>query len=167
MACPAPADFSGCKPKCVCRYSECANIAYDCDDPCGNGYPSTFDPATCSCPTITIQEPALFIDAVELNCNSTTVWNGWWKYRPNNEAQKQRPVSFELGPYLIEPCDASLTDVGSLLVIATWADGSTQRFFGGVNFTQNHNISKELNAWDWGSVRGPNFYQLSIIKTSN
>ena len=49
MSCPTPASFDDCKPKCVCRYSECADIAYDCSDPCGNGDPSTFDKATCTC----------------------------------------------------------------------------------------------------------------------
>lgn len=49
MSCPAPASFDNCKPKCVCRYSGCADIPYDCSDPCGNGNPSTFDKATCTC----------------------------------------------------------------------------------------------------------------------
>ena len=49
MSCPVPADMQTCDPKCVCRYSECADIAYDCSDPCGNGDPSAFNKATCSC----------------------------------------------------------------------------------------------------------------------
>lgn len=49
MSCPAPANFDDCSNKCVCKYSECEGIAYNCADPCGNGDPSRFNRATCTC----------------------------------------------------------------------------------------------------------------------
>lgn len=51
MSCPTPANFDNCDDKCVCRYSDCQDIAYNCSDPCGNGDPSTFNKATCTCDT--------------------------------------------------------------------------------------------------------------------
>ena len=51
MSCPTPANFDNCDDKCVCRYSDCQDIAYNCSDPCGNGDPSTFNKATCTCKT--------------------------------------------------------------------------------------------------------------------
>ena len=166
MACPQPANLQSCKPKCRCVGSGCPN-AYLCDDPCGNGDPLTFDPTSCSCPENSFSKPALFINAYELNCTDRTDWNGWWRYAVANEVQKTRPVSVVLAPYNIDPCNGALETVGNLAVIATWADGSSQTFFGGVDFTANHNIQKVLSAWDWGDSKGDQFYPLSIIRTPN
>jgi len=47
MACPKPANLDECGPKCRCRFGPCADIAYNCNDPCPTGV--QFDRATCSC----------------------------------------------------------------------------------------------------------------------
>jgi len=47
MVCPTAANMEKCDPKCRCTSGPCANIAYDCANPCPDN--SEFDPATCEC----------------------------------------------------------------------------------------------------------------------
>jgi len=162
MACPTPGDFTSCNPKCRCVGSSCIQ-AYNCDDPCGTGNIEDFDPTTCSCPDIVFSKPGFYINATEIFCDDGLQWDGWWRYPPYTEAQKSPPVSFELLPWRARDCSDGINTRSGLGILAIWSDGTTQRFFGGSSFTQDHNQSKTLNVWKWGDSTADYFYQLTIV----
>lgn len=164
MAAPFPANMAICDPKCKCGYGPNAGQAYNCNDPCGTGNKGDLNPVDCSCPDIYYAEPALYINAVMVRCQTVTNYDGWTTYIPSTDAQNYSPISARLTPYDTRACDVGFRVVSSLQVEWTYSDGSKRRSLGGTSFITNHNQSMTLNSWAFGDWTADYIYPLTITE---